>query len=226
MDNKFEIVFIDENIIVVSKSHNICVIPDRYGREKFILQNMLQDIYGKIYVVHRLDKGTGGLIIFARNKNAHKNLCCQFENNTVSKKYLAITEGVFFPQTLMLPIGRGNKGKYKINFKSGKRAVTSFNIIDTKNNYSLVEVALFTGRTHQIRIHLKALKAPLYQDFLYGKSCQSKELTLFSKEISLYHPKTNKSMTFSAEISKFMLEKIEFLGLSFKNMVSNKNDAS
>ena len=124
----------------------------------------------------------------------------------------------------MLPIGKGNHGKYKINFTSGKKAITSFKVIDSKDSFSLIQAQLYTGRTHQIRIHLKALNAPLYKDFLYGKNSNDKKLTLFSNYLQIIHPKSNQIITFSAEISQFMKENIDLLGLSLRNMVSNKND--
>lgn len=212
-------IYIDEHLIAVSKAHGLHVIPDRYGKETLILINILRDAYGKVIPVHRLDAGTGGLIMFARNEAAHKNLCLQFENRTVKKSYLAIAEGIFQDQTLMLPIAKGNHGKFKINFKSGKEAVTTFQTIERKGNFSLVEANLLTGRTHQIRVHLKALKAPLYQDWLYNKHSEDRRLTLFAKKASFIHPATGKNVTVEAPLSDFMISTAEFLGISVENMV-------
>ncbi len=219
MDNVFfKEIFVDDNIVAVSKEHGVCVIPDRYGNEKVILYNLLQEIYGKLYIVHRLDMGTGGIIIFARNEKSHKNLSLQFQNNIVTKKYLAVTNGSIFPQSIMLPIAKGNHGKYKINFKSGKKAITSFNILDSKNNFSLIDAKLYTGRTHQIRVHLKALKSPLYQDFLYGNHCSDKRLSLFAYKMIFFHPITNEKIVLTTKISLFMEEILETLELSLKNV--------
>lgn len=217
-NNFFKVIFVDDDIVAVSKEHGVCVIPDRYGNEKVILHKLLQEIYGKLYIIHRLDMGTGGIILFARNEKAHKNLSLQFQNNIVTKKYLAITKGTFFPQSLMLPIAKGNHGKYKINFKSGKKAITSFNVIDNKNNFSLIDAKLYTGRTHQIRVHLKALKSPLYQDFLYNSPCNDKRLSLFAYKTIFFHPVTNKKIVLTAEISLFMQGILETLELSLKNV--------
>ena len=218
-DKLFTLIHNDDHIIVVSKAHGLHVIPDRYGKESLVLINILKELYGKVIPVHRLDAGTGGLIIFAKNEKAHKFLCNQFENRLVKKTYLALTKGSVLPQTLMLPIAKGNHGKFKINFKSGKPAVTSFIPLKTDGNVSLVQATLYPGRTHQIRVHLKALKAPLYQDWLYNNPCDDRRLTLFAKKIAFTHPATNKEITLVAPLSDFMATKADLLGLSAKSMI-------
>lgn len=214
----YEELYIDPDILVVSKSHSVCVIPDRYKAEKVVLHHLLQEKYGKLYVVHRLDKGTGGVMVFARNKESHRNLSIQFENNKVTKKYLAIINGNVYPQTLMLPIGASNHGRYKINFKSGKKSVTSFTIVDNNEKYSLLEATLYTGRTHQIRVHLKALKTPLYQDFLYGNQIDDKRLSLFAYKLYFNHPRHNAIMFFQSKLSDFFEDLLQKLELSAKSV--------
>jgi len=200
------VVYEDESIVVLDKPHGLLVTEDRYDKNIPYLKNILSDYYGKIYVVHRLDKGTGGLLIFAKNKDAHSLLCSEFEKGEVGKEYLCIVKGRFEDAvTCMLPLAsRAQRGKYKINFKSGKKAVTSFYPVKVGEKCSLVKAELHTGRTHQIRVHLKALGHPLFQDFLYNKKIDDKRLTLFCNKIALKHPINRVFMQFERSLSSFM----------------------
>ncbi|MGA1863414.1 RluA family pseudouridine synthase [Deferribacter thermophilus] len=211
----FEIVYNDKDIIVLNKSHSIHTIPDRYNKELPSLKNILQNAFKEIYVVHRLDFGTGGLIVFAKNRYSHKSLSTQFSTNQIDKRYLCITDGVIkYPFTSLLPISKRNyHGKYKINFKSGRKSITTFIPINYNNKYSLIEAIPKTGRSHQIRVHLKAYKAPLYQDFLYNKKIEDKRLTLFAYYLSFTHPTKNKKMEFKIKLSDFMNDKLIETGL-------------
>ncbi len=216
--NHYNIIFEDHDIIVVSKAHGLHVIRDRYNVEKHVLHDMLAEKYGKIFTVHRLDAGTGGLIVFAKTAYCHKNLCMQFDSRTVIKQYIAITKGTLADQTLMLPIAKGSHGKFKINFKSGKQAITMFQTLDSNESHSLVSARILTGRTHQIRVHLRALKAPLYQDWLYNEKIDDKRLSLFSYKLSFKHPITNEQLSFKAPLSDFMNDLMLKLELSMENV--------
>ncbi len=216
--NHYETIFEDNDIVVVSKAHGLHVIQDRACAETNVLHNLLKDKYGKIFTVHRLDAGTGGLIVFAKTAYSHKQLSIQFDTREVYKEYIAITNGTVINQTLMLPIAKGSHGKFKINFKSGKQAITSFITADTKNNHSLLKCAIYTGRTHQIRVHLRALKAPLYQDWLYNTKIDDKRLTLFSHRLAFTHPVTKDFVDFTAPMSDFMNDIMLKLELSIKNV--------
>ncbi len=216
----FRLIYEDGSLIAVSKAHGVHVIPDRRGEEEITLLSRMREAFGSVMPVHRLDAGTGGLIVFARDVKSHKNLCAQFEKRTVEKTYIALTKGVPASQTLMLPIGKGNRGRFKINFTSGKQAVTSFIAGETDGLNALVAAKPFTGRTHQIRVHLKALKTPLYQDWLYNADCPDRRLTLFALKASFFHPVTGAKLELSAPLSDFMESKSELLGLSTQNMLS------
>ena len=226
-----DIIFEDEYIIAVSKPHGLHTIDDRSHSETATMKSLLSKRCGKIFVVHRLDAGTGGVTIFAKTPRAHSVLCDCFENGRAAKEYYAITEGVFGGAvSVFLPIGnKPSHGKYKINFKSGKAAATTF--YDTKEIgiASLVKAIPLTGRTHQIRVHLKAIKHPLYHDWLYnatfGKTQRREEnrteevkkqpsadkrLSLFAKKLILPHPISGKPVTLEAELSDFMKETIRY----------------
>jgi len=211
-------VYEDNFIAAFSKPHGLHVINDRNRNEQVTLKSLLTAQYGKIYVVHRLDAGTGGIIVFAKTAETHATLCGSFERSEVRKEYRAVVAGAFnCPVSVLLPISpKPNKGKYKINFKSGKTAVTTFYDPENFGAGSLVKVIPLTGRTHQIRVHLKALKHPLYKDWLYNSSdnkkrCTDKRLTLFAKKLTFSHPVTRKEIIIEAELSEFMMETLRNL---------------
>ncbi|MGA1845945.1 RluA family pseudouridine synthase [Deferribacter abyssi] len=214
---KYDIIYEDDDILVVCKNHGVLVIPDRYDESLFNLKAHFADIYGKIFVVHRLDAGTGGVVVLAKNSFAHKRLSLQFQNCSVKKKYLCITEGILkYPFTTMLPISKRNyRGKYKINFKSGRKSITTFYPIAYNEKYSFVEAVPKTGRSHQIRVHLKAYQSPLMQDYLYNKRVKDKRLTLFAYFLEFVHPITGNIVQFKAKLFDFMEEKLKRTGLVF-----------
>ena len=210
-------IYKDKNILAVQKNHGIYVIPDRQKTVTPLIDILRHD-YGEVYVTHRLDAGTGGLMVFARNKYAHRHLSLQFEKSAVTKYYIAIASCKIFPQSLMLPLAKSNHGKYSVNFKSGKKAVTSFYNLSSSNKGALILAEPKTGRTHQIRVHLKALKAPLYQDFLYNKKTDDKRLTLQCFYMGLLNPENEKYISFKSNITNFMLKHINLLELSEKSV--------
>jgi RluA family pseudouridine synthase len=206
MNQYFKLVYDDNDIVVVDKEHGVHVIEDRYDKSIICLKSILASIYGRIFVVHRLDSGTGGLMVFAKNEKAHRMLSIQFEKGMVKKEYFAIVEGEFkYPVTCLLPISKVNyHGRYKINFKSGKSAQTSFFPEKILKDRTLVKAIPYTGRSHQIRVHLKALKHPLLQDFLYNRKIDDKRLSLQASSLSFVHPETGLEINFSVDLSDFM----------------------
>lgn len=217
-------IYKDKNILAVQKNHGIYVIPDRKNTVTPLIDILRQD-YGEIYITHRLDAGTGGLMVFARNKYAHRYLSMQFEKSAVDKCYIAITEHNIFAQSLMLPIAKANHGKFNINFKSGKPAVTSFFPLSANANGALILAKPKTGRTHQIRLHLKALKAPLYKDFLYNKKTDDKRLTLQCLSMRFLNPENEKHIFLKSNITEFMLHYINLLELSEKSVYQYNHES-
>lgn len=200
------IIYEDDFLVAVNKPHGILVVEDRYDKNLPTLKSILKEKYGEIFVTHRLDFGTGGVTIFAKDRDTHKGINEQFQKGKVEKEYLALVKGTgFYPITVMLPISKRNsKGRYKINFKTGRKAITSFIPIKEFKNTTLVRVITLTGRTHQIRVHLKAIKFPLIKDFLYGEKSEDKRLTLMCSKISIFHPKTVDRLTFELKMSEFI----------------------
>lgn len=179
-----EILFENNDFIVVNKPHGINVIKGRNRFDDIILYDALLAMYKKLYLVHRLDASAGGLMVFAKNKRFCSYLTEQFEKHRVIKKYLCLCDGILeVPITIMLPISKRNyRGAYKINFRSGKKSVTSFFPIGHNAGKSIVLAMPLTGRTHQIRLHLKSIKLPITGDYIYNKVCQAEG----DKKIPLY----------------------------------------
>ena len=204
-DNNIEVVKETEDWVAINKPHGLHVLPDRYDSSIPTVLSLMQEPYKKLYVVHRLDSGTGGILILAKNALAHRYLCTQMENRAVEREYLAIVKGNFTaPITIMLPIStRNQNGKYKINFKSGKCAQTTFIPLKQGEGATLVKARIFTGRTHQIRVHLRAHGFPLVNDWLYGAKSEDRRLSLFANYVKLID-KCGTNVILSAEPSFYM----------------------
>jgi len=164
-----DILFEDQDMIVINKPAGVLSIPDRFGKELSI-KSLLQDKYGTIFTVHRLDHATSGLIIFAKNAEAHKALSVLFEGRTIEKKYLGLVLGRPEPNgsidgsIMEHPV---KKGQMYIHVK-GKAALTTYEVVTFYKHYALVSFQIHTGRTHQIRVHAKHIGHPIIADELYG----------------------------------------------------------
>lgn len=166
----FDIIFENTDFIVINKSPGVLSIPDREG-EEVSLKKILQEKYGEIYTVHRLDKDTSGLIVFARNDETHRSLSQSFEERTVEKYYTGIVKGTLFEKekTIDAPIAQNNvKKTMMIIHKRGKSSVTEYKVVEEFGKFSLVEFRIHTGRTHQIRVHMQYIGHPIACDPLYG----------------------------------------------------------
>lgn len=169
---EIQIVSEDKDIIIVNKPTQYLSIPDRHNPDEPNLYNFLQQHYPKIFIVHRLDFETSGILCFARNEDAHRSLSIQFSNHSVTKAYRALVQGRMLQTEGVIdaPIGEDphKRGSMRIDYKFGKPALSRYRVLETFRDYSYVEVNIETGRTHQIRVHLKALGFPLLGDKLYG----------------------------------------------------------
>lgn len=166
-----DIVFEDDNLIAVNKPSGMLTLPDRHDGELSSLRGILQKNYGEIFVVHRLDKDTSGLIVFAKNADTHRYLSQLFENREVQKWYLGLVIGTPVPATGMIEQALDDhpfKKGYMSVVKKGKPSITGYETVQSFNNFSLVKYQLFTGRTHQIRVHSKFIGHPIVADPMYG----------------------------------------------------------
>lgn len=159
-----------DDVVVVNKPAGLLSIPDREGDE-ISLKQVLKEKYGDIFTVHRLDKGTSGIILFAKNEKAHKYFSQSFEERTVEKYYLGLVMGSLSPKqgTVDQPIAQHTlKRTLMLIHKRGKNSITDYRVLEEYGKFSLLEFRIHTGRTHQIRVHMQHLGHPLVCDDLYG----------------------------------------------------------
>jgi RluA family pseudouridine synthase len=170
----FSVVYEDENIAALNKSSGIAVTPDRWDPSKERLDKMLAEYLNmpRVYTVHRIDRETSGLVIFAKNPETHKSLSAAFENRRIRKRYTAVVHGrPAWNETVcdLALVPNGNKQHLTIIDKfRGKESLTAFRLLGSAGNYSVLEALPETGRIHQIRVHLAALGHAVVCDELYG----------------------------------------------------------
>jgi len=167
---KPEIIFENASFIAINKPAGMLSIPDRKGEEPS-LKSWLREKYGNIFTVHRLDRETSGVIVFAKDEATHKFLSEAFEHRDVEKLYQGLVQGSL-PEskgTLDFPIMEHptKLGTMVVN-RRGKASVTDYEVVEDMGLYSLVQFRIHTGRTHQIRVHMQALGHPIVCDELYG----------------------------------------------------------
>jgi len=165
-----EIIFENDSFIAINKPAGLLSIPDR-EQTQTSLKDILLAKYGTIFTVHRLDKDTSGIILFAKNEAAHKYFSLLFEERKIEKYYLGLVHGSPSPKkgTIDAPISEHalQKGLMVVH-RRGKPSVTDYEVIEEHKSFSLVQFQLHTGRTHQIRVHCKNIGHPLACDELYG----------------------------------------------------------
>ncbi|MFN2457795.1 MAG: RluA family pseudouridine synthase [Chitinophagaceae bacterium] len=164
------IVFADYDLIAINKPAGLLTIPDREGKS-ISLKQLLQHQIGEVYTVHRLDRETSGIVVFARNAQAHKHVSMQFEHRETSKIYLGLVTGSPEPKTGTInePIAEHpvKKGVMTI-YRKGKEAITDYEVLSNFRSYSWMQFRIHTGRTHQIRVHMNHFGHPIVCDALYG----------------------------------------------------------
>jgi RluA family pseudouridine synthase len=164
-------IFESDDFIVLNKPSGLLSIPDREGKE-ISLKKILQEKYKEIFTVHRLDKGTSGLIIFAKNETAHKFISLQFEDRVTEKIYLGLITGSPMQKKGTIKVAMMEhpvkRGLMVVNRK-GKESLTDYEVLEEFGMYSWMRFQIRTGRTHQIRLHMKDLGHPIVCDDLYGE---------------------------------------------------------
>lgn len=179
-DIKLDIVYEDENMLVVNKPSGMLTHPTSIEREDTLVNALLNkfgenlsDINGEFRrgILHRLDRNTSGLLMVAKNNNAHEFLASQIKEHSLTKKYRAIVKGVVKVDEFEInePIGRNPNQPHKMMVRpDGKPSKTIVKVLERFKDFTYVELTLITGRTHQIRVHMNYIKHPVYNDTLYG----------------------------------------------------------
>ena len=223
-DIPLDILYQDEDVVVVNKPQGMVVHPAA-GHSKGTLVNALlyhiddlSGINGKIRpgIVHRLDKDTSGALVVAKNDEAHVHLSEQLQDRSMKRKYWTLVHGVLPHNhgTIDAPIGRDPKNRQQFTVVTGgKESVSHFRVLERFKDYSLLEVSLETGRTHQIRVHLKYINFPVAGDEVYGpkKTLQGKGQFLHAHTIEFIHPRTGELMHFEAPLPQVFEETLEQL---------------
>ncbi|MBO9570769.1 MAG: RNA pseudouridine synthase [Chitinophagaceae bacterium] len=159
-----------DDFVAVNKPAGLLSIPDREGDE-ISLKKLLREKYGEIYTIHRIDRNTSGLIVFAKNEETHKYLSQAFEERTVEKYYAGIVKGIPSEKEKIIdaPIAQNSvKHTTMIIHKRGKPSVTDYKVLEEFGKFSLLQFRIHTGRTHQIRVHMQYAGYPIVCDELYG----------------------------------------------------------
>jgi 23S rRNA pseudouridine1911/1915/1917 synthase len=170
MKNKIDIIAETEHWIALNKPSGLLSIPDREQSEPS-LKDFLNEKYGKVFIVHRLDKFTSGLILFAKDEATHKFLSKQFEERSVEKLYLGLVNGTLMNKEGSVDVPtmeHPGKTSYYITHQKGKASLTDYKVLQEFGNYSWLQFQIHTGRTHQIRVHMKHVGHPIVCDELYG----------------------------------------------------------
>ncbi len=211
-----EILFLDTSLIIVSKPAGLRTIPDGYTPDLPCLVRMLQEQAGPIFVVHRLDKDTSGVMVFARSPEAHRHLNSQFEHRLVQKSYHASISGTpsWEATSIDTPLRvNGDRNHRTIaDAINGKSARTDLRIIRQQKFTSLVSARPRTGYTHQIRSHLASIAHPVQGDILYhsmpdnSPAYPAKRLMLHAYTIQFTHPVTNELISFTSPYPPDFLE--------------------
>lgn len=227
-DIALNIVYEDDYIIIINKPRNMVVHPAAGNEEHTLVNALLNHCKLSMInserpgIVHRLDKDTTGLIICAKDDETHLKLVEMFANREVKKKYLAICNGSFSKENGLIdkPIGRDEKDRKKMSVKSksGKEALTEYNVLTSNLKYSLVDVTLHTGRTHQIRVHFSSLNHPIVGDETYGnknEKIKANGQMLHSYYLEFLHPITKKNLSFTVLPDEYFFSILNKTGLEF-----------
>ncbi|QPZ40744.1 RluA family pseudouridine synthase [Bacillus halotolerans] len=219
-----DIYYEDQDVLVVNKPRGMVVHPAPGHLTGTLVNGLMAhctDLSGingvmRPGIVHRIDKDTSGLLMVAKNDMAHESLVNQLVNKTVTRKYTAVVHGLISHDdgTIDAPIGRDKKDRQSMTVtRDGKNAVTHFHVIDRFQEFTLVECQLETGRTHQIRVHMKYIGFPLAGDPKYGprKTIDFNGQALHAGILGFQHPRTDEYIEFEAPLPDDMSALIENL---------------
>lgn len=212
-DIPINIVYEDDDLLVINKKSGMVVHPGN-GNTSGTLVNALMHYTKNLSnkeafrpgIVHRIDKDTSGLMLVAKNDKAHDILAEGFKNKTIKREYIALVCGVIQEDSGVIdaPIGRDAKDRKKmcVTSENSKKAVTHFKVLKRYEHYTLLRLILDTGRTHQIRVHMKYIGHPVYNDPVYGKAYNDFGQFLHSASIDFEQPTTHEHLHFECDVPK------------------------
>lgn len=212
-DIPINIVYEDDDLLVINKKSGMVVHPGN-GNTSGTLVNALMHYTKNLSnkeafrpgIVHRIDKDTSGLMLVAKNDKAHDILAEGFKNKTIKREYIALVCGVIGEDSGVIdaPIGRDAKDRKKmcVTSENSKKAVTHFKVLKRYEDYTLLKLILDTGRTHQIRVHMKYIGHPVYNDPVYGKAYNDFGQFLHSTSIDFEQPTTHEHLHFECDVPK------------------------
>ncbi|MDO4505385.1 MAG: RluA family pseudouridine synthase [Spirochaetales bacterium] len=228
-NNDYSVIYSDDDIVVFNKRSGLLIAADRYDPDAPRLDVVAEKEFGKLFAVHRIDKDTSGLVIYAKNAEAHKALSKQFEERTVEKTYHCLVNGhpTWDNLTVSLPLQPDGDDRHRtvVNKRFGKPSKTDFENLGSCGPFSWIIAHPHTGRTHQIRAHLQTTGFPIVCDPLYSGNQHPvllsdfkrkyngdplnerpllNRLALHAYSISINHPKTNERMSFNAPYPRDM----------------------
>lgn len=231
-DIPLDILYEDDDILVINKAQGMTVHP-AIGNNSGTLVNALLNLYGDDFstsddtlrpgIVHRLDKDTSGVMVVAKTRDAHKALSEQFAFHTNEKYYLCVAKGFFTESEGYIDsrITRDKRDRKKFttttNKSEGKDALTKYKVLSENMNYSVLRIRIYTGRTHQIRVHLSSINHPVLGDSIYSRrDSKYKDITLMlhAERIVFNHPITGEKMVFRAPLPERFVSFLESEGLA------------
>jgi 23S rRNA pseudouridine1911/1915/1917 synthase len=236
MEEYYNILYEDDDLLVINKFANVLSIPDRWNPDIPNLRSLLDERYGKIFVVHRLDKETSGIMIFAKNAETHKYLNDLFEHHKIRKLYHVVVSGILQRNEVDVDIpimtDPSNKGR-SIPSSRGKESLTKIKVLQRFKVATLIECDLISGRHHQIRVHCSAIGHPLLVDTMYGdksefylssikrkfnlkKGTEERpiidRITMHASSLQFAHPRHGEELTFTADHPKDFAALLQLLG--------------
>ena len=229
------ILFIDQDLLVINKSAGLLSLPDGYDNSLPHVKSVLSPKYGSLWIVHRLDRFTSGVMVLARNREVHRDLNTQFQNHKVKKVYLALIVGcpAWQHETVRLPlqVNTGRKHRTVVDLEKGKPSETEFMVLERFADYCLIEARPKTGRRHQIRAHLSFEGYPIVCDSLYATQGETirhensaalmesepfpnpilNRIALHASSLEIVHPGNNQRLHLHAPLPEDMQLAIEKL---------------
>ncbi len=208
---------LDDSILVIDKPAGISVLPDGWEPDSIHLVRLVEEKYGRVWVVHRLDKTTSGVLVFARSAEAHRSLSLQFEQHEVRKIYHALCSGEpgWDEHTARHPlrVDVGHKHRTVVDSRAGAASETTFKVLERFSRAFLLEAAPATGKTHQIRVHCAALGFPLLGDKLYGAPMTDiiGRPALHALSLTFRHPLSGEMVSYQAPYPADILSSLKKL---------------